>query len=151
MLEGVFQALGPHLAATAHLLGFPGRAALLGEERLRVGLRAQCPVRPAPAVGVLVLADAEDAKPERDDLGHDVAPSVETAFPPCAWTTGRVGQRPGVPGGNQRWHSTCTDRYRGWSRSSVSRPRRLAALPQTPHRRRASQACRRALMAVSVA
>ena len=58
VLERVLQALGPHLAAAAHFLGFPGRSALLREERLRIGLRAQRPVLPGQATG-FVLADAK--------------------------------------------------------------------------------------------
>ena len=40
VLERVAQALGADLAAAADPLGLPGRAALLREERLRIGLRA---------------------------------------------------------------------------------------------------------------
>ena len=40
MLEGVFQALGAHLAADADLFRLASRAALLRKERLRIGLRA---------------------------------------------------------------------------------------------------------------
>src|ERR1700723_796449 len=47
VLERVLQALGPDLAAAAHSLGLPGRSSLLREERLRICLRAQCPVLPA--------------------------------------------------------------------------------------------------------
>ena len=39
--EGVLEALGPDLAPDADLLGLAGGAALLGEERLRIGLSAQ--------------------------------------------------------------------------------------------------------------
>src|SRR5215470_6530846 len=72
VLERVLQALGPHLAAAAHLLGFSGGAALFGEERLRVGLRAQRTVLPVQAPGI-VLADTKDA--ERDDLSHGAPPT----------------------------------------------------------------------------
>src|SRR5699024_310531 len=55
VLEGVLQAFGAHLAGDAHLLGLTGGAALLGEERLRVGLRAQRALLPGQLglVGVL--------------------------------------------------------------------------------------------------
>src|SRR5699024_661443 len=55
VLEGVFEALGPHLAGDAHLLGLTGGAALLREERLRIGLRAQRALLPGQLglVGVL--------------------------------------------------------------------------------------------------
>src|SRR3954463_15193639 len=39
--QGVLQALGADLAPDADLLGLAGGAALLGEERLRIGLGAQ--------------------------------------------------------------------------------------------------------------
>ena len=51
VLEGVLEALAAHLAADADLLGLAGRAALLREERLGVGLRAQRPLLPARLVG----------------------------------------------------------------------------------------------------
>src|SRR5215470_1276887 len=74
VLERVLQALGPHLTAAAHLLGFPGRAALLGEERLRIGLCAQRTVLPVLAPGI-VLADTK--YPERDDLSHGAPPTLQ--------------------------------------------------------------------------
>src|SRR5438132_1677686 len=46
MLERVLQALGPHLAAPAHPFGFSGGPALFRKERLRIGLRTQCPILP---------------------------------------------------------------------------------------------------------
>src|SRR5215470_5000943 len=81
VLERVLQALGPHLAAAAHLLGFSGGAALLGEERLRIGLRAQRTVLPVQAPGI-VLADTKDA--ERDDLSHGAPPALHNpvGYPP---------------------------------------------------------------------
>src|SRR3954469_20895566 len=48
----VLQALGPDLAAGADLLGLAGRAALLREEGLGVGLGAQRPLLPALLLGV---------------------------------------------------------------------------------------------------
>src|SRR5215471_9507778 len=74
VLERVLQALGPHLTAAAHLFSFPGRAALLGEERLRIGLCAQCTVLPVLAPGI-VLADTK--YPERDDLSHGAPPTLQ--------------------------------------------------------------------------
>src|SRR6478672_5951672 len=75
VLERIFQALGANLTAAAHLLGFPSRAALLGEERLRIGLCAQRIVLPVLAPGI-VLADTK--YPERDDLSHDAPPTLPT-------------------------------------------------------------------------
>jgi hypothetical protein len=54
VLEGVLQALGADLAPNADLLGFPGGAALLREERLRVSLGAEGTLLPA-----LLLREAE--------------------------------------------------------------------------------------------
>src|SRR5215813_2304803 len=71
VLERVLQALGTHLTAAAHLLGFPGRAALLRKERLGIGLCAQRTVLPVQALGI-VLTDTEDA--ERDDFRHGAPP-----------------------------------------------------------------------------
>src|SRR5262249_27248153 len=73
VLERVFQALGLDLTAAAHFLGFPGRAALLGEERLRIGLRTQRAVLPVQAPGI-VLAGTKGAG--RDDLTHGAPPSL---------------------------------------------------------------------------
>src|SRR5215470_12532711 len=81
VLERVLQALGLDLTAAAHFLGFPGRAALLGERRLRIGLRAQRAVLPVQAPGI-VLADTKDA--ERDDLSHGAPPALHNpvGYPP---------------------------------------------------------------------
>src|SRR5699024_7238943 len=49
--QGVLQALVAHRAALTDLLGLPGRSALLREERLGVGLRAQRAVLPLLAGG----------------------------------------------------------------------------------------------------
>ena len=46
MRQGVIQALVPHLATEADLLGLPGGAALLGEEGFGIRLRAQGAVLP---------------------------------------------------------------------------------------------------------
>src|SRR4051794_16262335 len=51
VLECVLQALGADLAAGADLLRLAGRAALLGEERLGIGLRTECPFLPAGFLG----------------------------------------------------------------------------------------------------
>src|ERR1700745_2028666 len=75
VLERVLQALGPHLAAAAHLLGFPGRAALRGEEPRRIVRCAQRIVLPVLAPGI-VLADTKH--PERDDLSHGAPPTLPT-------------------------------------------------------------------------
>src|SRR5690606_37137713 len=58
----VFQALGPDLAGLADLLRLARGAALLVEERLRVGLRAQGALLPAQIVVCAVR--------QRDDLAH---------------------------------------------------------------------------------
>src|SRR5215831_2071389 len=73
VFERVLKALGAHLAGAAHLLGFPGGATLLREERLRISLGAQRAVLPRHAPGV-VLADTKDVEPEWDDLSHGAPP-----------------------------------------------------------------------------
>src|SRR5689334_22570021 len=52
--QGVLEAVAPHLAGQADLLGLPGRAALLGEERLRIRLSAQGALLPSRFLGVRV-------------------------------------------------------------------------------------------------
>src|SRR4029079_12471784 len=52
--QGVLEALAAYLACQADLLGLPGRAALLGEERLGVGLRAERALLPTRFLGVRV-------------------------------------------------------------------------------------------------
>src|SRR5690349_17858264 len=73
VFECVFKALGAHLAGAAHLLGFPGGATLLREERLRISLGAQRAVLPRNALG-FILADTKDVEPEWDDLSHGAPP-----------------------------------------------------------------------------
>src|SRR5436190_2236581 len=73
VFERVLKAVGAHLAGAAHLLGLPGGATLLREERLRVRLGAQRAVLPRHALGV-VLADTKDVEPEWDDLSHGAPP-----------------------------------------------------------------------------
>src|SRR6266851_3490143 len=76
MLERVFEALRPDLAAAAHPLGFPGGTALLREERLGIGLRAQGPVLPAQFPGI-ILAHAETVVHQReDDVSHSAPPPL---------------------------------------------------------------------------
>src|SRR3954469_15245741 len=75
----VLQALGPDLAAGADLLGLAGRAALLREERLGVGLGAQRALLPA----LLLTVEAGDAGVV--DVGH-------------AEHVGPVGHRRGLGG-----------------------------------------------------
>src|SRR5699024_9223141 len=60
--QRVLEALGLDLAAGADLLGLTGRAALLGEERLRVGLRAQCALLPT----LLLVLDEQAGNSEVD-------------------------------------------------------------------------------------
>src|SRR5699024_4575278 len=52
VLQGILQALHPNLTAQAHLLRLAGRTALLREERLGVGLRAQGTLLPPELLGV---------------------------------------------------------------------------------------------------
>src|SRR5699024_4260098 len=52
VLQSILQALHPNLTAQAHLLRLAGRTALLREERLGVGLRAQGPLLPPELLGV---------------------------------------------------------------------------------------------------
>src|SRR4051812_9528041 len=58
--QRVLEALGLDLAAGADLLGLAGRAALLREERLGVGLGAQRPL--LPRLGVGLQTDAQHAR-----------------------------------------------------------------------------------------
>src|SRR3954469_20221415 len=73
--QRVLQALGPDLAAGADLLGLAGRAALLREEGLGVGLGAQRALLPALLVtveaGVVDVGHAEHVAPvgDRRSLG----------------------------------------------------------------------------------
>jgi hypothetical protein len=55
VLQCVLQALGANIAAAADALGFPGGPALLGEERLRIRLRAQRLVLPALIIDILLM------------------------------------------------------------------------------------------------
>src|SRR5271165_1596918 len=55
--ECILKALGTHLATAAYTFGFAGRAALLREEGLRIGLRAQRAILPALLPGI-ICADA---------------------------------------------------------------------------------------------
>jgi len=55
--ERILKALGAHFAAAAHAFGFPRRAAFLGEECLRIGLRAQRTILPA-LLPSIICADA---------------------------------------------------------------------------------------------
>src|SRR5665647_2928938 len=55
--ERVLQALAAHIATHADLLGLAGGAALLGEERLGIGLRAQGALLPGQLTLVLVGLD----------------------------------------------------------------------------------------------
>src|SRR5215468_1172599 len=75
VFERVLKALGAHLAGAAHLLGLPGGATLLREERLRICLGTQRAVLPRRTPCV-VLADTKDVEPERDDLSHGAPPSL---------------------------------------------------------------------------
>ena len=77
------RALGLDLAAGADLLRLAGRAALLGEERLGVGLGAQR--LPLPRLRVTLDADAEepgDALALPDALTHAVADALAGACTP---------------------------------------------------------------------
>src|SRR5581483_110253 len=60
VFERILQAFGPDLAAAADLLGLPGGAALLGEEGLRICLRAERAILPT-YFRSLIHADPEPA------------------------------------------------------------------------------------------
>src|ERR1022692_686099 len=70
VLQRIFQALGPDFAAAAHPLRFPGGSALLREERLRIGLRAEGPVLPAHFPGIVVVHAEPVVHQRDDDLSH---------------------------------------------------------------------------------
>ena len=60
--QGVLEALAAHVAADADLLGLAGGAALLREERLRVGLGAQGALLPAELALVVLGLVADDPR-----------------------------------------------------------------------------------------
>ena len=70
-IECVLQALVAHVAGQADPLGLPGRAALLREERLGVGLRAQRALLPTELLGVSV---------EQIQLSHGLALSTRATL-----------------------------------------------------------------------
>ena len=76
VLEGVVEALRPDRAALADPLGLAGRAALLGEEGLGVGLRAQRLLHP----GVLGDAGEEHEVHRWFSLAGRAQP-----WPPAGW------------------------------------------------------------------
>jgi hypothetical protein len=57
VLERVLKALGAYLAAPADPLGLPGGTALLGEERLRISLRAKRTFLPAQLINIFRTDD----------------------------------------------------------------------------------------------
>src|SRR5262245_54734250 len=63
--ERVLKTLRPDLTALADPLRLSGRAALLGEERLRVGLRAQRALLPLLLFGVVEQVGKRAELPER--------------------------------------------------------------------------------------
>ena len=65
--QRVLQALGTHLAARADALGLPGGAALLREERLRIGLGAQRPLLPVRFLVVVRRRRTPRHDPDRVD------------------------------------------------------------------------------------
>src|SRR3954452_5896355 len=79
--QGVLQALGLDLAPGADLLGLPGRAALLGEEGLRVGLRAQRPLLPGLPVDLQADAQQPDQALARKAVSRAVSHALAGARP----------------------------------------------------------------------
>jgi len=67
VLERVLEALAAHVTTGAHLLGLAGRAALLGEERLGIGLGAQRAL--LPPRDRVVGRGTEERKHRRDSDG----------------------------------------------------------------------------------
>src|SRR3954469_23210722 len=79
--QRVLQALRLDLAPGADLLGLPGRAALLGEECLRVGLRAQRPLLPGLPVGLQADAQQPDQALARQAVSRAVSHALAGARP----------------------------------------------------------------------
>src|SRR5690625_1193018 len=75
MCQRVLEALVLYLACQADLLGLPGGTALLREERLRIGLRAQSTLLPAHLLGV--AEQQVDIRP----LLHGSPPSTSMTEP----------------------------------------------------------------------
>src|SRR6476661_6483675 len=118
--QGVLEALGPHLATDADLLGLARGAALLREERLRVGLGAERPLLPGELTLLLTRV-----RPNHHQLVHD--PSSTLTAPLCqhlhraAPPSGRLGHDdPQAPS-----HVTPTDNNNGIT--CVSYPSRQAS------------------------
>ena len=57
VLQRILKALGPYLTAPADPLGLPGGTALLGEERLRIRLRAERTFLPAQVINIFRTDD----------------------------------------------------------------------------------------------
>src|SRR5690606_30016555 len=81
--ERVLQALCPHLAPVADPLRLPGGPPLLREERLRVSLRAQCPLLPLRRVAQQVQSGPDYAAIHTCVPPSD-APADSPAQPPHA-------------------------------------------------------------------
>src|SRR3954470_6438860 len=79
--QRVLQALRLDLAPGADLLGLPGRAALLGEEGLRVGLCAQRPLLPGLPVGLQADAQQPDQALARQAVSRAVSHALAGARP----------------------------------------------------------------------
>src|SRR3954447_5505432 len=88
MGEGVLEAVAAHVAAAAHLLGLPGRPALLREEGLRVGLGAERLLLPRQELLGLVIVVKQEA-----ELRHGASSSTGA----CPWK-GWARRRSAWPG-----------------------------------------------------
>src|SRR4051794_7000504 len=79
--QRVLEALRLDLAPRADLLGLPGRAALLGEECLRVGLGAQGALLPGLPVGLQADAQQPDQALARQAVSRAVSHALAGARP----------------------------------------------------------------------
>src|SRR5262245_4907981 len=82
--QGVLEALGADVTTLADPLGLTGGAALLGEERLRVGLRAQGALLPLLLFGVI------EELSENTQLIERALPPLHDVAPVCGYSMHRV-------------------------------------------------------------
>ena len=89
--QRVLQALGPDVAAEADLLGLPGRAPLLREEGLRVGLGAQGPLGQSPSPSSSVPSMSGNTSPMACLLDPVTWPGSPPGGPPALDDTNDTG------------------------------------------------------------
>src|SRR5690606_29748544 len=81
ILQRVLEAFAPDVARRADALGIPRGAALLGEERLRIGLRAQCVGLPGERVVIFrVDVAAYSRNPQLNRIDEPVVGNAGTVM-----------------------------------------------------------------------